>query len=226
MEKKKESFIIYHSFYGPIRNLSDLQMGQLFRGIFEWQIEGKEIDQDSEVFMAFQFFKNQFEIDLKKYQKVCEKRSEAASKRWDDASDANASKRNQKHSKDADNDNEKEKEIDNGIDNGKEKDNEIVNPFSDSFLPYWQKWLQYKKDEHRFRYRSISSQQTALNGLHQLAKGNEEMAIRIMNQSVINGWKGFFELKKDQSNPGAAQNLGVSEDYINQLKNRINGGNN
>ena len=223
--EKKESFIIYKSFFGPISQLNDHQMGQLFRAIFEFQIEGKEIDSGSEVFMAFQFFKNQFGIDLKKYEKVCEKRSAAASKRWD-ANDASASKRMQKDAKDADNDNDNDNGNEKKMKMKNEKDNEIVNPFSDSFLPLWDRWLQYKRDEYSFRYRSASSQQTALNGLHKLANGDEEIAIKIMEQSVINGWKGFFALKKDQQlSQAAKKNHGISLEYMQSLKNRINGGN-
>lgn len=227
---QKESFIIYKSFYAPIRQLNDDQLGRLFRALFEYQIDQKEVDQGSDIFMAFQFFKNQFLIDGKKYEKVVEKRKKAAESRWkkDDADHANASKSIQKDANDADNDNDNDNGNDNEIDNGNEKynDNELVNPFSDSFMDFWKKWLQYKKEEHKFRYRSLSSQQTALNGLHKLSNGDEEMAIRIMEQSVINGWKGFFALKKDQQLSQAAKdNLGVSAEYLESLKNRINGGN-
>ena len=233
--EKKESFIIYKSFYGPISQLNDHQMGQLFRAIFEFQIEGKEIDPGSEVFMAFQFFKNQFQIDLKKYEKVCEKRSEAASKRWNandakDAKDANASKRKQSNAKDADNDNDNENvndyDYDNEIDNGKENDNEFLNPFSDSFLQFWEGWLKYKKEEFKFRFKSIQSQQIAINGLHKLSNGDEGIALKIIEQSIINGWKGFFDLKKDQQlSQAAKKNQGISMEYMESLKNRINGGN-
>jgi len=224
--EKKESFIVYKSFYAPIRQLNDNQMGQLFRALFEYQIEGKEIDPGSEVFMAFQFFKNQFEIDLKKYEKVCEKRSAAASKRWD-AKDASASKRMQKDAKDADNDNDNDnvKEKDNEIDN--EKDNDMVNPFSDSFIQIWNGWLAYKKEEFKFRYKSKKSEQMAINGLHKLCNGDEGMALKIIEQSIINGWKGFFALKEDRElSKASKKNLGVSEAYLESLKNRINGGNN
>jgi hypothetical protein len=232
--EKKESFIIYKSFFGPISQLNDHQMGELFRAIFEYQINGKDVNHESEIFMAFQFFKNQFQIDLKKYEKVCEKRSAAASKRWNanDANDAIASKRKEKDAKDADNDNDNdnEKDNDNGKDNekdnGKEKDNELMNPFSDGFLQFWEGWLQYKKEEFKFRFRSMKSQQISINGLHKLSEGDESIALKIIEQSIINGWKGFFELKKDQKlSQAAKKNQGISMEYMESLKNRINGGN-
>jgi hypothetical protein len=70
---KKESFIIYKSFYQPIRNLQDQQLGALFRALFEYQIEEKEPNWESDISMAFQFFKNQFSLDQIKYEKVVER---------------------------------------------------------------------------------------------------------------------------------------------------------
>lgn len=62
----KESFIIYTSFYKPISILSDKQLGRLFRAIFEYQLSGV-VDVEEDIRMAFEFFKNQFEIDESKY---------------------------------------------------------------------------------------------------------------------------------------------------------------
>ena len=67
----KESFVIYKGFYEPLKMLNDEQMGKLFRSIFEYQINGVECT-DIEISMAFQFFKNQFVLDDKKYQKRLE----------------------------------------------------------------------------------------------------------------------------------------------------------
>ena len=63
----KESFIIYSSFYKPISILSDKQLGQLFRAIFSYQL-GEVVNVEDDIRMAFEFFKNQFEIDESKYQ--------------------------------------------------------------------------------------------------------------------------------------------------------------
>jgi hypothetical protein len=66
----KESFVIYKGFYAPIKELSNDDLGQLFRWIFEYQINGIEPTNTDRVFMAFQFFKNQFRLDDVKYEKV------------------------------------------------------------------------------------------------------------------------------------------------------------
>lgn len=63
----KEAFLIYTSFYKPISILSDKQLGRLFRAIFRYQL-GEVVDVEEDIRMAFEFFKNQFEIDESKYQ--------------------------------------------------------------------------------------------------------------------------------------------------------------
>jgi hypothetical protein len=60
----KESFLIYKSFYKPISKLSDKQLGRLFRAIFKYQL-GEIITVEEDIEIAFEFFKNQFEIDEK-----------------------------------------------------------------------------------------------------------------------------------------------------------------
>lgn len=65
----KESFVLYKSFYGPIEDLTDQQLGKLLRSIFQYQINGDEnVDQD--ILMVFKFFKNQFRLDEEKYKRV------------------------------------------------------------------------------------------------------------------------------------------------------------
>lgn len=63
----KESFVIYKAFYEPISELSDEDLGQLFRFIFLYQTKGIEPTNTSRIYMAFQFFKNQFRLDNEKY---------------------------------------------------------------------------------------------------------------------------------------------------------------
>ena len=63
----KDTFIIYTSFYRPVSILSDRQLGRLFRAIFKYNL-GEVVDVEEDIRMAFEFFKNQFEIDESKYQ--------------------------------------------------------------------------------------------------------------------------------------------------------------
>ena len=63
----KDSFLIYTAFYKPISILSDKQLGRLFRAIFAYNL-GEAVNVEDDIRMAFEFFKNQFDIDESKYQ--------------------------------------------------------------------------------------------------------------------------------------------------------------
>jgi len=68
----KDSFVLYKSYYEPVKSLSDKQLGKLFRALFEYQIN-HSIEVDIDIQMAFSFFKNQMDIDEEKYHKIVER---------------------------------------------------------------------------------------------------------------------------------------------------------
>ena len=55
----------------------------------------------------------------------------------------------------------------------------------------------YKKKQFKFTYRTTQSELATLKELLILSKGHEDIAIKIINQSMANGWKGLFNLKED-----------------------------
>lgn len=71
--------------------------------------------------------------------------------------------------------------------------------FSNDFNPQWQRWKDYKKEQVGFKFKSVDSEQTAFKHLLELSANNEEIAIKIINQSIAKGWKGLFELSKNSS---------------------------
>ena len=74
----------------------------------------------------------------------------------------------------------------------------ITYPFyTDRFITYWDYWKRYRKEEHKFRYKSEVSEQSALMRLAKLAQNDEMKAIQIINMSIASGWKGFYKLKDD-----------------------------
>ena len=83
-------------------------------------------------------------------------------------------------------------------DNGNEIKDIIVYPFSsEKFKTLWGYWKEYKDKEHQFKYKSILSEQAALKKIGELSGQNEETALKIIEQSIANGWEGFFELKNN-----------------------------
>lgn len=113
---KKESFLIYKEFYPAIENLSDEQLGRLFRSIFIFQRENVEPN-DDDILMPFQFFKNQFRIDDDKYKKIVERNKLNGSKGGRKKNPVEPKKPsglsgNPKNPTGADNENEKDNEKD------------------------------------------------------------------------------------------------------------------
>jgi hypothetical protein len=72
----KDSFILYTSFYEPIKDLSNEQKGILLTAIFEYQMGNEPDIEDGMVLMAFRFMRNQFELDKRKYAEKVEKNRE------------------------------------------------------------------------------------------------------------------------------------------------------
>lgn len=85
----------------------------------------------------------------------------------------------------------------------KKDDRQLINPFTDAFLPTWDLWKDFRKEEHNFAYKGVISEQMALKRLVEVSEGDEEKAVRIVEQSISRGWMDFYKLKQP-SNDGAS----------------------
>jgi len=95
---------------------------------------------------------------------------------------------------------------------------ELTFPFlSDKFMNAWNGWKDYRKAEKRQTYKSKKTEQTALNQLAEKSHNNEEVAIKIIVQSISNTWTGLFELKNQQKQ----MNQESSSDHLQNLKDRL-----
>ncbi len=172
------------------------------------ELQFEEIGEITEIKGGYEFFSRR----LEKENNISEVRSKAAKNRWNkDSSNANLkqtkSKKVQNTDIDNDNDIENESKNEKGGAGGKKKtseievvDHEVVFPFeTETFKTQWQHWKIYKKKEFGFRFKSLQSEQAALTELNNKATGNEKTAIKIIHQSMSNGWKGFFELKNNEN---------------------------
>ncbi len=78
----------------------------------------------------------------------------------------------------------------------------IISPWQSAvFEEAWLLWKKYKKEQHKFTFKSETSEQGALSDLAKISKNDEATAIQIINQSIAKGWNGLFELK-DNPNKG------------------------
>jgi len=103
------------------------------------------------------------------------------------------------------------------------KGNEIkiinTNNFSDEFLNDWNDWLEFKKTNFKFEYKTTKSQQIAFDSLYKLSNQNQNTAREIIHQSIANGYKGLFELKTNQNAKPTNQQL--QNEYANRWPNGI-----
>lgn len=83
--------------------------------------------------------------------------------------------------------------------------NGVINPFSEAFLPTWDLWKQFRKEEHSFTYKGVISEQMALKRLVEVSEGDEQKAIRIIEQSCSRGWMDFYKLKQPSNNGKSSQ---------------------
>lgn len=75
-------------------------------------------------------------------------------------------------------------------------------PFSEEFNNVWGLWKEYKWASHKFRYKSVFSEQAALEQIVTLSKGEENLAIKIIKQSMRREWQGLFPLHETTTGNG------------------------
>ena len=68
LKSERPSFLLYKADYDAIKNLSDQNLGKLFRAIFEYHNDN-ELQLEPEVQMALNFLKKQFQLDHIKWEK-------------------------------------------------------------------------------------------------------------------------------------------------------------
>ena len=98
MSKDQKGFIVYGDIKAVIDELDDGQVAQLFRGMVEYFINGREPKFSGILKFVFIPIKQQMDRDADNYVQKCEKMRENANKRWNNA---NASNGNQLHANDA-----------------------------------------------------------------------------------------------------------------------------
>ena len=101
---------------------------------------------------------------------------------------------------------------------GKKPENtKIIMPFqTEKFTEAWNEWKEYKRTDHRFKYKSAQSEQRALMKL-QNEHTDEIEAIDAIHRAIANGWKGlvFKQPKNSRVNASRAADL---ESDVNREK--------
>ena len=94
-----------------------------------------------------------------------------------------------------------DKDMEEDMDKDKDKD-QIIFPFdSDEFKEVWDLWMKFRAENKWIKYKKIGMQ-AALNKLSEISNGNEQEAIKIINNSIANSYRGFFEIKESKNKDG------------------------
>ena len=71
-------------------------------------------------------------------------------------------------------------------------------PFeSENFIKWWNMWKQYKKDQHKFEYKSFATEEVALQQIATLSGGIESSAISLIEEAIARGWKWLYKLNQN-----------------------------
>tara|TARA_R100001015_G_C4629754_1_gene190846 strand:+ start:1119 stop:1766 length:648 start_codon:yes stop_codon:yes gene_type:complete len=85
--------------------------------------------------------------------------------------------------------------IHSSIQNKKHISKEVILPFeSDEFKKTWEIWLDERKQQKRKKYTERGEKAT-LHNLQKISNNNEKQAIKIIQQSITQGWAGLFAIK-------------------------------
>lgn len=194
----KDGFVIYKSFYDPIKSLSDKQLGRLFRALFDYQIEGST-QVDADIQMAFAFFKNQMEIDERKYHKIVERNKQNGSKGGRPPKEENPNNPNNPvgflEPKKADKEKDKEKDLIKK--NTKKKDFDLS--FVDIvFLPIVRDFIEYRK-ELKKPFKTDTGIKQFYKELVTLSGNNYQKAQKLVDHAKGKEWLRVYEIKNESN---------------------------
>jgi len=146
------------------------------------------------------FFNERMEVEKAKRKEFSDKQKERVLKRWNKSGICSG---NTVVLPKIENDNENRNE--NKEKNGQEKKPEktkqpkqqveIIYPFNtEQFMLAWGKWIKYKHEQHKFKYKSIISEQAALDDLSDISNNDEDEAVKIINYAISKTWKGLYQI--------------------------------
>lgn len=93
---EKKSFIVYHSYRECIEDLTDEEVGKLFKAMLEYSQKGEVPEMAKPLKVAFRFIRLQMDADEEKYTNECNRRSAAGAKGGAPRGNQNARKNKQK----------------------------------------------------------------------------------------------------------------------------------
>ena len=227
----RKAFLIHHDFREQVEDLSNEQLGELFRAILNYEIDNKlPLFTDKELKIAFKFIKINLDSTNQKYEEICEKRRQAIKKRWENTNDTNVyndiqniqkytSDTNTNTNTSTNNDNKKEKVKEKGeasshppIEKKSKKEQYIEFVQASSLSTQVQEkileWLEYKK----WKYAEMGIKSLVTTVAKNVDKYGENAVCGVIVESMGNMWQGICwdKLGRKETNH---EFQGVKRDY-------------
>jgi hypothetical protein len=188
MAENKKSFIAYTDWKETFDSLPDEKAGQLIKHLFAYVNDENPCSTDILIIAVFANIKQQLKRDLKKWEGTSKIRSDIGKKGGVKSGESRRSKQTKQMLKKRSKTKQNEHDTVNVNDNVNDIEEIGVNKA-------WIRWKKFKEAEFNFKYKSDISEEAAKTELINLSENNEEIAIKIIEQSIAKGWKGFFKLK-------------------------------
>ena len=230
MAENKKAFVLYTDIIETVKQLDNLKAGELFKHILRYVNDENPQSDDPIINLVFTPIKLQLKRDLKKYEQRAERSRINGAKGGRPKNPAGYFKTQKNPDEPRKPDTvtvtdtvtvkdtvtviNKKKKV-------KKEKEELVYPFeTDSFKKYFNVWKQYKQDQHRFKYKSLATEQALLK---QIAKDytTENEAIEAIEYSMANGYKGIFKPQKPQNNGNSYGNTKTGTTYRDSFKRKI-----
>lgn len=190
---------VFTDFANRTRRLSDAEMGRLFRAMLDYASSCTEPELSGNERYLWDMAKDDIDKQISAYTEMCAANKQIAVSRSvtkRNGSSRSVTKRNEASE-----------------DKDKEKDKEYINPLTP---------LEGAIGEFRSYRKSMKAPLTELaeqklrNELQRLAGDNDGLKIKIIDQSIRNGWKGVFPLKEEKRMTNYDQHQ-VTDESLNHL---------
>jgi hypothetical protein len=225
MAKDKKSFVAYCDWIESFEELSDEEAGKLVKHLFRYVNDLQPECPDRLTKVCFIPIKQSLKRDLKKYDNYIQKQIENGKKggRPKKPTDKTKTQKTQaffQKPKKADNVNVNDNVSvnDNVINKEKSiKKEKLIYPFdTESFKNSIEIWKKYKQDQHRFKFKTLLSEQAFLK---QISKDfNSELEVtEAIEYSMAQGYKGIFKPNKPQNNGSKNKEVHYNEELKRKL---------
>lgn len=218
---ENKGFVVYHSYRECFEDLSDEEVGILFKAMLSYSETGEIPEMPKPLKVAFRFIKQQMDANKEKYIEKCNKRSEAGAKGGAPMGNQNAKKNNQKQAKQAKVDlvelkqakqadkEEDKKENINLLPNGNKKESKKESGSFDGILREYTgdeetlsllgEWLKVRKAKRA----AMTDYAVRLNidKLNTMAQESHMGVKEYLKEVICRGWQAFYPINQKKGKP-------------------------